>query len=205
MKHILFKIMILVAAIVLPMSVAQAAVETGDDAPNFTGKTIDNEMVSLSDYKGKTVVLEWTNHQCPYVIKHYDSGNMQALQKEATEDGVVWLSIVSSAPGMQGHTTNKEAQMIIDQEGSYATERIMDASGEIGKAYGAMTTPHMFVIDEDGELVYQGAIDNNPSARQSTIDGATNYVREALVNLKDGKKIETTDTKPYGCSVKYKL
>jgi peroxiredoxin len=184
-----------------PQAYAEAVV--GEPAPEFTGTdTMGNEH-SLSDFLGKRVVLEWTNHECPFVVKHYESGNMQKLQKEATEDDVVWLTIVSSAEGKQGHTTPEEANKIMEEAGANSTARILDPTGEIGKMYGAKTTPHMFVIDKEGTLVYAGAIDSDDSFKQSSIEGATNYVSAALNSLDEGEPVEVASSKPYGCAVKY--
>jgi len=158
---------------------------------------------SLSDFKGKNVVLEWSNHECPFVVKHYEPGNMQKIQKQATEDGAVWLTIVSSAEGKQGNVTAEEANQIMDEMGANSTARILDPSGAIGKLYGAKTTPHMFVINKEGILSYAGAIDSDSSFKQSSIEGATNYVMAALKDLNSGKSVEVASTKPYGCSVKY--
>lgn len=182
---------------------ADASPQIGEPAPAFTAKTADGETVNLEDYRGQTLVLEWTNHQCPYVIKHYDTGNMQKIQKQATEDGVVWLSIVSSAPGNQGHTSPEKALKIVEEEGAHANARILDESGEIGKKYDAKTTPHMYVIDKEGTLVYKGAIDDNSSPRHSAVEGAENYVVAALDALEKGNKPDPASTQPYGCSVKY--
>ena len=180
-------------------------VSVGQQAPDFTLKSVNGEDVKLSDYRGKTVVLEWTNHECPYVKKHYGTDNMQTLQQEVTADGGVWLTIVSSAPGHQGHTTAEEAKKIMMDAGSNETARLLDPSGSVGKSYHAMTTPHMFIIDAEGTLVYQGAIDDNSSAMPETVDSAKNYVRAALADLKAGNAVQMAETKPYGCSVKYKM
>lgn len=182
---------------------AFAAPVIGEKAPAFTGTDSKNIEHSLSDYAGKVVVLEWTNHGCPYVRKHYDAGNMQALQKEATERGVIWLTIASSANGKQGYTTPEDAEKLIAEEGAAATARILDPSGEIGRAYDAKTTPHMFVINQEGVLVYDGAIDNDPSFKPDSIATATNYVKQAWQAVLDGKEVETSKTHPYGCAVKY--
>lgn len=182
---------------------ANAAVEVGEKAPNFTAVDTNGVEHSLSDFKGKNVVLEWSNHECPFVVKHYSVGNMQKLQKEATDNGAVWLTIVSSADGKQGHVTPEEANMIMKEKSAHSTARIMDPSGEIGKLYDAKTTPHMFVIDKEGMLAYAGAIDSNSSFSSDAIAGATNYVSAALTSLKAGEPIEVASTKPYGCSVKY--
>ncbi len=172
-------------------------------APDFTGTDSYGKQHKLSDFLGKTVVLEWKNHQCPFVVKHYDSGNMQALQKEATDDGVIWLSVISSTLGKQGYVSMNEANQIAQAEGSHATAILQDVTGEIGRLYGARTTPHMFVIDKEGKLVYDGAIDSIRSANQADIAEATNYVRAALKDLKAGEAVKTQKTTPYGCSVKY--
>ncbi len=177
--------------------------EIGKPAPDFTATDSNGVSHKLSDFKGKNVVLEWTNHECPFVVKHYESGNMQALQKEATDGGAVWLSIVSSAEGKQGHTTPEAANEVIAKDKSAATARLLDSSGEIGRLYAAKTTPHMFVVDKEGVLVYAGAIDDDPSFKQDGIKTATNYVRAALADLAAGKPVTTASTKPYGCSVKY--
>tara|TARA_Y100001001_G_C8011135_1_gene309719 strand:- start:2326 stop:2943 length:618 start_codon:yes stop_codon:yes gene_type:complete len=182
---------------------ANASVETGAKAPEFTATDSNGASHSLSDFAGKTVVLEWTNNQCPYVVKHYETGNMQKLQKHATEDGVVWLTVISSAPGKQGHVSAEEANTLTEERNASPTAVLLDESGEIGRLYDAKTTPHMFVIDEHGVVVYQGAIDDNDSARHSTVEGATNYVEAALNALKNGEEIEHGNTQPYGCSVKY--
>lgn len=177
--------------------------EIGKPAPEFMTEDIKGEHVMLSDYKGKIVVLEWTNHQCPYVRKHYDTGNMQSLQQEATQEGVVWISIVSSAKGKEGNVSPQEAQSIIEKEHAFPTYKILDESGAIGRLYGAKSTPHMFVIDKSGVLVYSGAIDSNESFKPETIKGAKNYVREAINALKEGRAVEVVQTQPYGCGVKY--
>ncbi len=175
----------------------------GQMAPEFTGMDTNGKEHKLSDFKGKTVVLEWTNPDCPYVIKHYDSGNMQALQKEATADNVIWLSIASSAQGKEGYYDGAASNKYMTEKNSAPTARILDPSGKIGHLYGAKTTPHMFVIDSKGTLVYAGAIDDNDSFKPETIAGAKNYVRDALKSTKAGTAVEVATSKPYGCSVKY--
>lgn len=182
---------------------AQAEPEIGKPAPEFTGTDSNGKEVKLSDFKGKIVVLEWTNPECPYVVKHYDSKNMQKLQEEATAKGVVWLSINSSADGKQGNQTGEAANAYIAEKGAKATARVLDAKGEIGKAYDAKTTPHMFVIDKEGVLVYNGAIDDNDSFKPEDAATAKNYVTAAIEALEAGKPVETSQSKPYGCSVKY--
>ncbi|PZP54414.1 MAG: thioredoxin family protein [Micavibrio aeruginosavorus] len=180
-----------------------AGAVVGQPAPDFTGTDTHGKEHKLSDFKGKAVVLEWTNPDCPYVIKHYDSGNMQALQKEAVADDVVWLSIASSAETKEGFYSPEESNKIMAEKNSAPTARILDPSGKIGHLYGAKTTPHMFVVDPKGTLVYAGAIDDNDSFKPETIAGAKNYVREALKSIKAGTPVEVATSKPYGCSVKY--
>lgn len=176
----------------------------GDPAPGFTLKDVDGREHNLNDYLGKIVILEWTNHECPYVVKHYETGNMQKLQEQTTaNEDTIWLTIVSSAPGKQGHTSPEEAKMIIEEAGAKATARLFDPSGDVGRKYGAQTTPHMYVIDKEGKLAYMGAIDDNPSARHSTVETAKNYVSAALGAVMEGRTPEIAQTKPYGCSVKY--
>lgn len=193
---------LLLALLVLSPFTA-SALETGKPAPDFAGRTSEGKEVKLSDYKGKVVVLEWLNHGCPFVKKHYEGKNMQALQGELTKRDVVWLSVVSSAPGKQGHGTPAEAEAERKSHGSKASAIVIDEKGEIGKLYGAQTTPHMYVIDKTGKLVYQGAIDDKPSADQASLKGAKNYVREAVDAVLGGKPSPVAQTKAYGCSVKY--
>lgn len=182
---------------------ATAAAKVGQPAPAFelvdsTGKTR-----SLSEFAGKTVVLEWTNHGCPFVQKHYGSGNIPAQQRDAVADGVVWLSINSSAPGQEGHVDGAEAERIRGKAGAAQTAYLLDPSGDTGRAYGAKTTPHMYVIDPDGVLRYAGGIDTIPSANPADIARATQLVPQALAELAAGKAISVPVSRPYGCSVKY--
>ena len=177
--------------------------KVGSQAPGFTLKDSTGKEHSLSDYKGKFVVLEWFNEGCPFVKKHYTSGSMQKLQQEYTGKDVVWLSINSSAPGEQGHMTADSAPKTIDDWKIKATKILFDHDGKVGKMYGAKTTPHMFVIDKEGKLVYQGAIDSKPTANAADLAGAENYVKVALDSTMAGKPVENASTKPYGCSVKY--
>ena len=181
----------------------QASVEIGQPAPNFSAVDIHGKEFTLSEQAGKIVVLEWTNHECPFVKKHYEPNNMQSLQKTATENGVVWVTIVSSAVGKQGHMSAEDAVKLEQEVGAYATTRILDESGTIGQLYAAKTTPHMYVINTDGTLAYAGAIDDNPSPDSKTIEGSKNYVTAALDDLAAGRSVETPLTSPYGCSVKY--
>ena len=179
------------------------SLEIGVEAPGFTAKDTNGKIHRLSEYKGKIVVLEWKNHRCPYVVKHYATNNMQNLQRDLVSKGVVWMSVLSSAPGKQGHVSAQEANAIIENENSAASAVLMDTAGAIGRRYSAKKTPHMFVIDENGLLAYQGAIDDNSSARQSTVAGALNYVKEAVSALQSNQKIAVPTTEAYGCSVKY--
>ncbi len=180
-----------------------AEVKTGEKAPDFTLTAADGDTHSLSDFEGKYVVLEWINHGCPFVKKHYNSDNMQSLQKKYTDKGVVWLSICSSAEGKQGYHTPEEWQDVNEEKESAATALLLDEDGDVGRAYGAKTTPHMYVIDPEGTLIYQGAIDSIPSADPDDADKADNYVAMALDAAMNDQPVEPDTTRPYGCSVKY--
>ena len=182
---------------------ASAVPEIGKPAPDFAATDINGKPVKLSALRGKTVVLEWTNHECPYVVKHYGSGNMQALQRDATKDGVVWISIISSAKGAEGNVSPAEAAELTKSRKAAPSEIVLDEKGKIGRMYDARTTPHMFVINPQGNLVYMGGIDDKPTTRTSDIAGANNYVRAALDAVKAGKPVATPIARPYGCSVKY--
>ena len=159
--------------------------------------------LKLEDYKGKYVVLEWLNHECPFVRKHYDSGNMQQLQKTYTDKGVVWLSIISSAPGKQGHYAPEKIDELTKKEKASPTAVIVDSSGDLGRAFGAKTTPHMFVLNPDGRAIFNGPIDDRDSTDVADVEGATNYVAAALEGALAGKPIDKALRRPYGCSVKY--
>jgi peroxiredoxin len=175
----------------------------GQAAPNFSAPDADGKARSLSQYRGKTVVLEWTNADCPYVKKHY-SGAMQALQRDATRDGVVWLSIVSSAPGQQGHVTGPRAKELTVSRNAAPTAVLLDPSGAVGRLYRAKTTPHMFVINPQGRLVYAGGIDDVPSNKVEDLNRAKPLVRLALADVKAGRAVAVPSSRPYGCAVKYK-
>ena len=177
--------------------------EVGAPAPDFTLKGTDGETYALSDLEGQYVVLEWLNFGCPYVGKHYGSGNMQALQSKYTEKDVVWLSVVSSAPGKQGYYPPEEMNAKNEEHGGQQTAILMDPDGGVGRAYGAQTTPHMYVISPDGTLLYKGGIDDKPTTDEADIEGAQNYVTEALDAAMNGSEVETETAPPYGCSVKY--
>ena len=176
--------------------------ELGEPTPSFQLKNQAGQEVVLSDYIGEgPIVLEWFNKDCPYVRKFYDAGEMQRLQKRYTDKGVTWLRIVSSAPGKQGHLSQKVAQR--EHKKSNATHTLLDPSGTVGRSYGAKTTPHMFVVNTQGTLVYGGAIDSIQSTDSNDIAQAKNYVASALDALSNGKDVKQSSTKPYGCSVKY--
>jgi peroxiredoxin len=182
---------------------ARAAVQTGRPAPDFTAADSKGVQHSLAAYRGKTVVLEWTNHECPYTGKHYATGNMQALQAAATGSGAVWLTVISSRPGEQGYVQGPEADRLTATRMAKPTAVLLDPKGQVGRLYDARTTPHMFVIDGAGMLVYMGAIDDKPGASQASVKGARNYVREALEAVAAGRPVAVASTRPYGCSVKY--
>jgi hypothetical protein len=198
------KILTLLAGSVILSTAALAGAKVDEPAPAFTLKDAAGKAHSLADYRGKLVVLEWVNFGCPFVRKHYDSGNMQRLQQMAAGKGVIWLSICSSAPGKQGYFAGSELTEKIAAERSAAATYLVDEDGTVGRAYEAKTTPHMFLIDPSGKLIYAGGIDDVASTRQEDIAGATNYVQKALDAALAGKPVETKTSKPYGCSVKYK-
>ena len=184
-------------------SEGHAAAVVGKPAPPIELRDSDGSTVRLDAFKGKFVVLEWVNFGCPFVGKHYGSGNMQKLQKKYTGEGVVWLSICSSAPGKQGYVTGSEAKKLEEEKGASPSRFLLDPKGTVGRSYGAKTTPHMFVIDPKGTVVYNGAIDNKPSTKRADIPTAKNYLAAALDASMSGKKVEIAATQPYGCSVKY--
>ena len=179
------------------------AAKVGAAAPAFTSTSTSGKPVSLGDYRGQIVVLEWTNHDCPYVRKHYDTGNMQALQAEATGQSVIWLTMISSAPGTQGHVSAGQADELTTTRKARPSAVLLDPAGTVGKTYGATNTPHMYVIDNAGTLVYAGAIDDKPTSRRGDVQGAKNYVREALQSVAAGQPVKTPVTRAYGCTVKY--
>ncbi|MBV7256783.1 redoxin family protein [Pacificimonas sp. WHA3] len=200
------KLLFLTAAMIaLPMtaSTALAAPKIGAPAPAFTAMSAEGTPVSLSDYRGKTVVLEWTNKGCPYVKKHYESSNMQELQATAARDGTVWLTINSSAPGKQGHVDSAGAAAEMAHFDTIQEAYLLDHDGKVGRAYGASATPHMYVIDDEGMLAYMGAIDDRPTSDPADIKGAQNYVASALGALAAGETPSKAATRAYGCSIKY--
>jgi peroxiredoxin len=186
----------------LPAWSAPAA-KVGEAAPAFTATSTAGNPVSLGSYKGKIVVLEWTNHECPYVRKHYETGNMQALQRETTGQGVVWLTIISSAKGEQGYVTPPQADELTTSRKAAPTSVLLDEKGVVGQMYGATNTPHMYIVDKGGVLVYAGAIDDRPTTRRADVQGANNYVRAALEQVTAGQPVKTPLTRAYGCTVKY--
>lgn len=184
-------------------NVARAGVAVGQPAPAFTLTDSSGESRSLSDFAGSWVVLEWVNPDCPFVRKHYDSGNIQRLQATYAAQDVVWLSVNSSAPGKQGHLTPESAQAFLAQRQAAPTALLLDSDGAVGRLYGAKTTPHMFIINPEGIVAYNGAIDDRPSVDPDDVDGATNYVMQALAEAQAGQPVSVSSTQPYGCSVKY--
>jgi peroxiredoxin len=200
MKRIQFALPFLLLATSLHLALA---LPPGSPAPDFKGVDSNGVTHSLSDYRGKYVVLEWANRGCPYEQKHYLSGNMESLQKQWTSKGVVWLSIISSAPGQQGYVTPAEENDYLKTMKASPTAALLDPTGAIGHLYDARTTPHIFVIDPTGKLIYQGAIDNQPTPNPASLNGADNYLNDALNAAMAGKAVAVAVTKPYGCSVKY--
>lgn len=188
------------AAIAIPAAAQQ---RTGAPAGNFRLMSAEGRPVQLSDYKGRMIVLEWNNPGCPFVQKHYASGNMQRTQQQAKAAGAVWLTVNSGAPGKQGHMTAPEAKAFVAAQKAQPTAYLLDPQGSVGQGYGAKTTPHMYVIAPSGRLVYQGAIDDKPTADRADIAGARNHVLAALAEVKAGKPVSVAETRPYGCSVKY--
>ncbi len=190
------------AVATLPAS-SNAQAVVGSPAPGFTVTDSHGQAHSLSEYRGKFVVLEWHNHDCPYTRKHYASGNMEALQKEWTAKGVVWFTVISSAPGLQGYMTDAQENAYLEKMHADPTAVLMNPEGKLGRLYDAKTTPEMYVIDPQGKLIYEGAIDNRPTPDESDIKGADNYLNDALTEAMEGKQVAVEYTRPYGCSVKY--
>jgi hypothetical protein len=182
---------------------AHAAAVLGEPAPAFKASGADGRPVSLADYQGKTVILEWTNHDCPFVKKHYDSGNIPELQKQAAAQGIVWLQVISSAPGQQGYVDGATAQKLNTSRGATPAATALDPDGKIGRLYEARTTPHLYIVDPKGVLIYKGGIDSIRSANKDDIAKADNYVRLAFADLAAGRPIAQNNTQPYGCTVKY--
>lgn len=193
----------LAIAAVLAAPAAFAAAALGQPAPDFRAVDVTGRTVSLADYRGRTVVLEWVNPGCPYVRKHYGAGNLQATQKAAVERGVVWLAVNSTATDATDYLKPAALGAWMQTQKAAATATLMDEDGRVGRAYGARVTPHLYVVDARGTLVYAGAIDDRPTARASDIPGATNHVNAALAEVLAGKPVSVPATQPYGCTVKY--
>ena len=194
---------LIASALLLYACTAVFAAEVGKRAPDFTATDSNGKSQTLSAYRGKFVVLEWHNQGCPYTRKHYESGNMERLQKEWTSKGVVWLTVISSAPGQQGYVTASQENAYVQKMNAAPTAVVLDPNGSVGRLYGAKTTPHMFIIDPNGVLIYNGAIDDRPSTDPADIPNSTNYVSAALSEAMAGRAVSNPNTRPYGCSVKY--
>lgn len=198
-----YSLLVTLAASLLLGPLGRAEVQVGSSAPNFTLPDTHGRPHSLSEYRGKVIVLEWYNPDCPFVGKHYRSGNMQQLQKEYTAKGVIWLTVDSSAPGEQGNYPAETLNQISNKLGAVETALLLDPDGKVGHTYGAKTTPDMYIIDSKGSLVYRGAIDDKRSTNVADVKTATNYVRQALDAVLAGKPVPVSATQPYGCTVKY--
>lgn len=201
-KHLLT---LLSAGLALGLSIpALAAPQIGQPAPDFSVVDTAGTTHTLADFRGQTVVLEWTNHDCPFVVKHYGPGNMQNQQRMAREEhDAVWLTVISSRPGSQGHVTPEQADELTASRDAFPTAVLLDEDGTMGRAFDARVTPHMYIIDADGILVYMGGIDSNPSANPDDIPAATQFVVAALEDMAAGREIAQATTRPYGCTVKY--
>jgi peroxiredoxin len=206
MKRLLTAFLVALAGAALSAArpMADTPPKVGQPAPAFSAVDDHGATRSLAEFRGKFVVLEWHNNGCPYVQKHYNSGNMQKLQKAWTDKGVVWLSIISSAPGTQGYVTPEQSQAFVKQSNASPTAVLLDPTGVVGHTYAATNTPQMFVIDPKGVLLYSGAIDDRPTANPASLEGATNYVDNALTEALAGKPVTTPVSVPYGCTVKYR-
>lgn len=201
-KHLFLPALAILTGLGLSLGGVQAAT-VGEAAPDFRATGSDGKEYQLSDLKGQIVVLEWLNHGCPFVQKFYGADAMQAMQQKYTGEGVIWLSVISSAPGLQGHMTAEEANATRETKGAHPTAILIDEAGELGRLYDAKVTPHFFIIDADGVLVYNGAIDSIRSPNAADIEKAENYVAAALDALLAGEPVATAQTTPYGCTVKY--
>ena len=199
-----YRSMLHIGLVVLLATSGALAVKVGDPAPDFTATDSNDKTHRLAEYKGKYVVLEWHNQGCPYTRKHYESGNMQRLQREWTSKGVVWFTVISSAPGTQGYVKARDENEYVKKMNATPTAVLLDPGGSLGHLYAAKTTPHMYVIDPNGVLIYNGAIDDRPTPDQSDIANSKNYVSAALQEAMSGKQVSDPTTRPYGCSVKYK-
>lgn len=200
----MFKKALIIASLLVNPVVALAMPKINAQAPDFSLKGHDGKTYKLSDYKDKFVVLEWWNKDCPFVAKHYSSGNMQKLQKEYGDKGVVWFTILSSAPGKQGYLKPDEIKKVMAEQNAKQKVVLIDEDGKVGQMYAAKTTPHMYIINPKGSLIYMGAIDDKPTVKVEDLKSATNYVKEALDLAMQDKAVKHQSTKPYGCSIKYK-
>ena len=203
MQRRIWNLIIAMALMVVGHGAVEAATQAGPEAQEFTLTDSTGAKRSLSEFRGRFVVLEWVNPECPFVRKHYDSNNMQHLQRRYAERGVVWLSIDSSAPSKQGHLTQDQAAAWLKERDASPTALLLDPAGEVGKLYNARTTPHMFIVNREGQLIYQGAIDDKPSTNPQDVKGAKNYVQQALDEAMSGAPVSEASSQPYGCSVKY--
>ena len=195
--------LILILSIVLWSVGLTRAQQVGEPAPAFQATDSNGQMHSLSDYRGKYVVLEWHNNGCPYTRKHYESGNMQSLQRQWTGKGVVWFTVISSAPGQQGYVSAQQENDYLQRMHAAPSAALLDPHGDLGRLYSAKTTPHMFIISPTGTLIYDGAVDSKATTEESDIAGAQNYVSAALQEAMAGQRVAIPITRPYGCSVKY--
>jgi peroxiredoxin len=202
-KVYLYSALVMLATSLILAPAARAEVQVGATAPDFSLPDTHGQTHRLSDYRGKIVVLEWYNPDCPFVGKHYRSGNMQQLQKEYTAKGVIWLTVDSSAPGEQGNYPAETLNQVSNKVGAVRTALLLDPDGKVGHLYDAKTTPDMYIIDSKGSLVYRGAIDDKSNTNEADIKTATNYVRQALNAVLTGKPVPVSATRPYGCTVKY--
>ncbi|MDZ4843046.1 MAG: redoxin domain-containing protein [Hyphomicrobium aestuarii] len=203
-RSIAAALMIAAPAVTSLAAPTAAAPAIGEAAPPFTAVDSRGKPVALADFKGKTVILEWTNHDCPYVGKHYSTNNMQSLQKAATASGLVWLTVVSSARGQQGHVDGPAADKLTETRKAAPSAVLLDPDGTLGRLYDAKTTPHMFVIKPDGKLAYNGAIDDKPTTDSADVATAKSFVKNAMDAVAVGKPVDPAVTRAYGCSVKYK-
>jgi len=205
-KVLNFSILLVMGSSLMSAEIILQNPNVDEQAPSFSGINSDGKQINLSDFIGQPVILEWTNHECPYVAKHYSERNMQNLQKRSQDEGFVWLSIISSTPGDQGHVDNATANALTMSRNAYPTHVLLDESGEIGMKYGAKTTPHMYMIDSNGVLRYKGAIDDVGRGMKffsASLKDAVNYVATQLDDLKNNKQLPISSTVAYGCSVKY--
>jgi len=203
MEEIMKRILLCSVAIVMMLAVLCYGQKVGEPAPDFKATDSNGQLHQLSGYRGKYVVLEWHNNGCPYTRKHYEGGNMQHLQKEWASRGVIWFTVISSAPGQQGYVTDQQENEYLKRMNAVPKAALLDPQGHVGRLYAAKTTPHMFIINPDGVLIYDGAIDSKATTDRSDIATATNYVSQALDEAMAGKPVSTPTSRPYGCSVKY--